>query len=171
MTHFLCVSSMWPGPLSVPLPIPEAESTGHPPASLQSAWGCPLSRCPLLTRRPLLSTRLQITECETVFSVLMLLSSALFCNKSDLRHVDWVKSYLNIWSELQAYIKEHHTTGLTWSKTVSTSPSGDLSPGHQKGIETLVKTCIPCDLVIVSFRVYLKIGKELYGNSIFLRKL
>nr|KAF6504197.1 cyclase associated actin cytoskeleton regulatory protein 2 [Rousettus aegyptiacus] len=30
---------------------------------------------------------------------------------SDLRHVDWVKSYLNIWSELQAYIKEHHTTG------------------------------------------------------------
>uniref|UniRef100_A0A2I2Y1Q7 Cyclase associated actin cytoskeleton regulatory protein 2 n=1 Tax=Gorilla gorilla gorilla TaxID=9595 RepID=A0A2I2Y1Q7_GORGO len=39
---------------------------------------------------------------------------------SDLRHVDWVKSYLNIWSELQAYIKEHHTTGLTWSKTVST---------------------------------------------------
>lgn len=39
---------------------------------------------------------------------------------SDARHVDWVKSYLNIWSELQAYIKEHHTTGLTWSKTVST---------------------------------------------------
>ncbi|XP_062953058.1 adenylyl cyclase-associated protein 2 isoform X1 [Cynocephalus volans] len=37
---------------------------------------------------------------------------------SDLRHVDWVKSYLNIWSELQAYIKEHHATGLTWSKTV-----------------------------------------------------
>ncbi|XP_028619098.1 adenylyl cyclase-associated protein 2 isoform X1 [Grammomys surdaster] len=36
---------------------------------------------------------------------------------SDLRHVDWVRSYLNIWSELQAYIKEHHTTGLTWSKT------------------------------------------------------
>ncbi|XP_050746952.1 adenylyl cyclase-associated protein 2 [Gymnogyps californianus] len=36
---------------------------------------------------------------------------------SDARHVDWVKSYLNIWSELQAYIKEHHTTGLTWSKT------------------------------------------------------
>ncbi|NXK56257.1 CAP2 protein, partial [Chauna torquata] len=36
---------------------------------------------------------------------------------SDERHVDWVKSYLNIWSELQAYIKEHHTTGLTWSKT------------------------------------------------------
>ncbi|XP_063154980.1 adenylyl cyclase-associated protein 2 [Candoia aspera] len=36
---------------------------------------------------------------------------------SDLRHVDWVKSFLNIWAELQAYIKEYHTTGLTWSKT------------------------------------------------------
>lgn len=42
------------------------------------------------------------------------------CFYSDARHVDWVKSYLNIWSDLQAYIKEHHTTGLTWSKTVST---------------------------------------------------
>jgi len=33
--------------------------------------------------------------------------------------VDWVKAYLSIWTELQAYIKEYHTTGLTWSKTVS----------------------------------------------------
>ncbi|KAM4687583.1 adenylyl cyclase-associated protein 2 [Discoglossus pictus] len=35
---------------------------------------------------------------------------------TDARHVDWVKSYLNIWSELQAYIKEYHTTGISWSK-------------------------------------------------------
>lgn len=35
----------------------------------------------------------------------------------DKKHVDWVKAYLSIWTELQAYIKEHHTTGLTWSKT------------------------------------------------------
>uniref|UniRef100_A0A8C8VII7 Cyclase associated actin cytoskeleton regulatory protein 2 n=1 Tax=Pelusios castaneus TaxID=367368 RepID=A0A8C8VII7_9SAUR len=56
---------------------------------------------------------------------------------SDLRHVDWVKSYLNIWTELQAYIKEHHTTGLTWSKTgpiastasvLSTLTSGQCLP-------------------------------------------
>ncbi|XP_068948567.1 adenylyl cyclase-associated protein 2 isoform X2 [Petaurus breviceps papuanus] len=47
---------------------------------------------------------------------------------SDLRHVDWVKSYLNIWTELQAYIKEHHTTGLSWSKTGPVaSPSSALS--------------------------------------------
>ncbi|KAL7980526.1 hypothetical protein Chor_001680 [Crotalus horridus] len=35
----------------------------------------------------------------------------------DKKHVDWVKSYLSIWTELQAYIKQYHTTGLTWSKT------------------------------------------------------
>ncbi|XP_060640598.2 adenylyl cyclase-associated protein 1 [Anolis sagrei] len=35
----------------------------------------------------------------------------------DKKHVDWVKAYLSIWTELQAYIKEYHTTGLSWSKT------------------------------------------------------
>ncbi|KAM3829771.1 adenylyl cyclase-associated protein 1 isoform 1-T2 [Vipera latastei] len=35
----------------------------------------------------------------------------------DKKHVDWVKTYLSIWTELQAYIKQYHTTGLTWSKT------------------------------------------------------
>ncbi|KAG7457450.1 hypothetical protein MATL_G00227200 [Megalops atlanticus] len=35
---------------------------------------------------------------------------------TDRRHVDWVRSYLNIWTELQAYIKQHHTTGLVWSQ-------------------------------------------------------
>uniref|UniRef100_A0A2R9C7F9 C-CAP/cofactor C-like domain-containing protein n=1 Tax=Pan paniscus TaxID=9597 RepID=A0A2R9C7F9_PANPA len=30
----------------------------------------------------------------------------------DKKHVDWVKAYLSIWTELQAYIKEFHTTGL-----------------------------------------------------------
>ncbi|XP_044280879.1 adenylyl cyclase-associated protein 1 isoform X2 [Varanus komodoensis] len=35
----------------------------------------------------------------------------------DKKHVDWVKAYLSIWTQLQEYIKEYHTTGLTWSKT------------------------------------------------------
>ncbi|XP_012872220.1 PREDICTED: adenylyl cyclase-associated protein 1 [Dipodomys ordii] len=35
----------------------------------------------------------------------------------DKKHVDWVKAYLSIWTELQAYIKEFHTTGLAWNKT------------------------------------------------------
>lgn len=37
--------------------------------------------------------------------------------EKDKKHVDWVKAYLAIWTELQAYIKKHHTTGLVWSKT------------------------------------------------------
>lgn len=40
---------------------------------------------------------------------------------SDRRHVDWVRSYLSIWTEMQAFIKQHHTVGLVWSKTVSTT--------------------------------------------------
>uniref|UniRef100_A0A665W800 Adenylyl cyclase-associated protein n=1 Tax=Echeneis naucrates TaxID=173247 RepID=A0A665W800_ECHNA len=36
----------------------------------------------------------------------------------DKTHVDWVKAYVLIWTELQNYIKQHHTTGLTWSKSV-----------------------------------------------------
>uniref|UniRef100_A0A673HVB3 Adenylyl cyclase-associated protein n=1 Tax=Sinocyclocheilus rhinocerous TaxID=307959 RepID=A0A673HVB3_9TELE len=41
---------------------------------------------------------------------------------TDPRHVEWVRSYLNIWTELQTYIKEHHTTGLAWSKTGPVAP-------------------------------------------------
>ncbi|KAI1901768.1 hypothetical protein AGOR_G00037800 [Albula goreensis] len=37
--------------------------------------------------------------------------------EKDKKHVDWVKAYLSIWTDLQAYIKQHHTTGLSWSKT------------------------------------------------------
>lgn len=37
----------------------------------------------------------------------------------DKTHVDWVKAYISIWTQLQDYIKKYHTTGLSWSKTVS----------------------------------------------------
>jgi len=30
-------------------------------------------------------------------------------------HVDWCKMWLNTLSELQAFVKEHHTTGLSWN--------------------------------------------------------
>ncbi|KAM7138584.1 adenylyl cyclase-associated protein 1 isoform 1-T2 [Macrochelys suwanniensis] len=46
----------------------------------------------------------------------------------DKKHVDWVKAYLSIWAELQAYIKEHHTTGLTWSKTGPTAKEVGNAP-------------------------------------------
>ncbi|XP_068189739.1 adenylyl cyclase-associated protein 2 [Antennarius striatus] len=41
---------------------------------------------------------------------------------TDRHHVDWVRSYLSIWTEVQSFIKQHHTTGLVWSK------SGPIAP-------------------------------------------
>uniref|UniRef100_A0A8C5PJD7 Cyclase associated actin cytoskeleton regulatory protein 2 n=1 Tax=Leptobrachium leishanense TaxID=445787 RepID=A0A8C5PJD7_9ANUR len=41
---------------------------------------------------------------------------------SDARHVDWVKSYLNVWTELQSYIKEYHTTGISWGHMTFSGP-------------------------------------------------
>jgi len=44
-------------------------------------------------------------------------------------HVEWVKSWLQTLTELQAYVKQFHTTGLVWNKTgedaiaVSKTPS------------------------------------------------
>ncbi|XP_040280576.1 adenylyl cyclase-associated protein 1 [Bufo bufo] len=52
----------------------------------------------------------------------------------DKKHVDWVRSYMNIWTELQNYIKEHHTTGLSWRKTgpkagpTTSAPSAPSAP-------------------------------------------
>uniref|UniRef100_A0A8B9ZRQ7 Adenylyl cyclase-associated protein n=1 Tax=Anas zonorhyncha TaxID=75864 RepID=A0A8B9ZRQ7_9AVES len=46
----------------------------------------------------------------------------------DKKQVDWVKTYLSIWTELQAYIKEYHTTGLTWSKTGPVATEGAKAP-------------------------------------------
>ncbi|XP_062925972.1 adenylyl cyclase-associated protein 2-like isoform X1 [Mobula hypostoma] len=48
----------------------------------------------------------------------------------DKKHVEWVKSFLSIWTELQAYIKEYHPTGLSWNKAgLSTSaPSSSACP-------------------------------------------
>uniref|UniRef100_A0A4W5LKT6 Cyclase associated actin cytoskeleton regulatory protein 2 n=1 Tax=Hucho hucho TaxID=62062 RepID=A0A4W5LKT6_9TELE len=46
----------------------------------------------------------------------------------DKRHVEWVRSYLSIWTELQAFIKQYHTTGLVWSKTGPIAPPSLFAP-------------------------------------------
>uniref|UniRef100_A0A8C5SJY7 Adenylyl cyclase-associated protein n=1 Tax=Laticauda laticaudata TaxID=8630 RepID=A0A8C5SJY7_LATLA len=58
---------------------------------------------------------------------------------SDLRHIDWVKSFLNIWTKLQAYIKEYHTTGLIWSKTgpVASAASNFPAVVNKQGLPPL----------------------------------
>lgn len=43
--------------------------------------------------------------------------------ESDRRHVDWVRSYLSIWTEMQSFIKQHHTIGLVWSKSGPIAPA------------------------------------------------
>nr|CAH7752374.1 unnamed protein product [Callosobruchus chinensis] len=35
--------------------------------------------------------------------------------EKDKTHVEWVKAWIQILTELQAFVKQHHTTGLVWS--------------------------------------------------------
>lgn len=37
----------------------------------------------------------------------------------DKNHVDWVKAWIQTLTELQAFVKQYHTTGLVWSGKVS----------------------------------------------------
>jgi adenylyl cyclase-associated protein len=39
--------------------------------------------------------------------------------EKDKTHIDWAKSWLAFLTGLQAYIKQYHTTGLTWNATGS----------------------------------------------------
>lgn len=48
--------------------------------------------------------------------------------ETDRRHVDWVRSYLSIWTEMQSFIKQHHTTGLVWSKSGPIAPPSLFDP-------------------------------------------
>ncbi|XP_078712455.1 adenylyl cyclase-associated protein 1-like isoform X1 [Lampetra fluviatilis] len=51
-------------------------------------------------------------------------------DSSDKRHVEWVTAFLGIWKELQAYIREYHTTGVEWKDSnpkAEEATSGALS--------------------------------------------
>jgi len=49
-------------------------------------------------------------------------------------HVEWVKAWLQVITELQAYVKQFHTTGLVWNKTqtaqdaINVSKTGSSTP-------------------------------------------
>ncbi|AWP21435.1 Adenylyl cyclase-associated protein [Scophthalmus maximus] len=53
--------------------------------------------------------------------------------EKDKTHVDWVKAYVSIWTELQNYIKKHHTTGLSWSKTGAVAAATATPPSAPAG--------------------------------------
>ncbi|XP_077362735.1 adenylyl cyclase-associated protein 1 isoform X2 [Festucalex cinctus] len=51
----------------------------------------------------------------------------------DKMHMDWVRSYLMMWTQVQNYIKQYHTTGLSWSKTGPVaSASASAAPASSK---------------------------------------
>ncbi|KAL0268946.1 UNVERIFIED_CONTAM: hypothetical protein PYX00_010716 [Menopon gallinae] len=47
--------------------------------------------------------------------------------EKDKAHVDWTKAWIQTLSELQAFVKQHHTTGLVWSGS-SAPRVGDVPP-------------------------------------------
>ncbi|KAM4630020.1 adenylyl cyclase-associated protein 1 isoform 2-T2 [Polymixia lowei] len=58
--------------------------------------------------------------------------------EKDKKHVDWVRAYMSIWTEIQKYIKDHHTTGLNWSKSgpvasAPGAPAGGCPPPPPPG--------------------------------------
>lgn len=46
--------------------------------------------------------------------------------EKDKRHVEWVKAWVQTLTELQAFVKQHHTTGLVWSG--KSAPAGVPPP-------------------------------------------
>ncbi|KAM7373454.1 hypothetical protein PAMP_008302 [Pampus punctatissimus] len=53
--------------------------------------------------------------------------------EKDKTHVDWVKAYVSIWTDLQNYIKQHHTTGLSWSKSGPVASASAAAPSAPAG--------------------------------------
>jgi len=48
-------------------------------------------------------------------------------------HVDWVAAYNNFLKELQAYIKQYHTTGLEWNAKGGDASSSNVSSSQSSG--------------------------------------
>lgn len=42
-------------------------------------------------------------------------------------HIDWCKAWVQTLTDLQQYVRQHHTTGLVWAKT-GTAPIGIPPP-------------------------------------------
>lgn len=51
--------------------------------------------------------------------------------EKDKKHVDWVKAWIQTLSELQAFVKQHHTTGLVWAG--KSAPSVAVPPPPPPG--------------------------------------
>jgi len=70
--------------------------------------------------------------------------------EKDGRHVTWVRCWLETLSQLQEFIKRHHTTGLTWSArggeaslNVSTPTVTKISTKHSPSASSVKSTSAP----------------------------
>lgn len=52
--------------------------------------------------------------------------------EKDKKHVDWVKAWIQTLSELQAFVKQYHTTGLVWGGK-NAAPLGAVPPPPPPG--------------------------------------
>lgn len=51
----------------------------------------------------------------------------VFYTYRDKVHAEWCKAWIQTLSDLQQYVRQHHTTGLVWAKT-GTVPAGIPPP-------------------------------------------
>lgn len=61
-----------------------------------------------------------VTSCNNTIKVTLIVS-----REKDKLHVEWVTAWTGVFSELSDYIKQHHTTGVTWNPRGG-SPLGNL---------------------------------------------
>ncbi|XP_043495372.1 adenylyl cyclase-associated protein 1 [Polistes fuscatus] len=48
--------------------------------------------------------------------------------EKDKTHVDWCKAWVQTLTDLQQYVRQHHTTGLVWAKSGGSAPVGGIPP-------------------------------------------
>lgn len=65
---------------------------------------------------------------DTIESAQFYLNRVLKDNKEKDAHKQWVKCIKALLADLQAYIKKHHTTGLTWNKSGPPATAGAAPP-------------------------------------------
>lgn len=46
----------------------------------------------------------------------------------DVKHVEWARSWVQTLTELQKFVRQHHTTGLVWSGKTDTTAAGAAPP-------------------------------------------
>lgn len=55
-----------------------------------------------------------------------------FLSHRDKKHVDWVRSWIELLTEMQKFVKQYYTTGLVWSgiksAVIPPPPSGGMPP-------------------------------------------